>query len=160
MSVHLPKQRGRRCCVCFCFPKQPLLWHLQLDDVQMIAGPLMTACPPPQVEAQAEGELVKLEEAGMGTTRSMDAPSLQLVLLHFMLCLPLQRHNALLWVGWSNSSSAAPASAMGVLGWHLTSSEHHLPQTTQCKTLPKNHFVLLGICVISKGPSQELTRAS
>lgn len=64
MSVHLPKQRGGRCCV-FCFPKQSLLWHLQLGDVQMAAGPLMTACPPPQGETQAEGELVKLEESGM-----------------------------------------------------------------------------------------------
>lgn len=38
-------------------------------------------------------------------------------------------------MGWSNSSSAAQTSAMGVLGWHLTSSQHHLPQTTHCKTL-------------------------
>lgn len=65
MSVHLPKRRGGRCCVCFCFPKQSLLWHLQLDDVQMTAGPLMAACPPAQGETQEEGELVKLQEAGV-----------------------------------------------------------------------------------------------
>lgn len=65
----------------------------------------------------------------------MDAPSLQLILLHFMLYLLLHGHSTLLWVGWSNSLSAAQTSAMGVLGWHLTSSEHHLPLTTQCKIL-------------------------
>lgn len=89
-----------------------------------------------------------------GTTRSMDAPSLELVLLHFMLCLLLHGHNALLWVGWSNSSSAAQTSAMGVLGWHLASSEQCLPQSPNvkhCSGLPKNHLVLLGSYVISRG---------
>lgn len=83
-----------------------------------------------------------------GTTRSMDAPSLELVLLHFMLCLLLHGHNALLRVGWSNSSSAAQTSAMGVLGWHLASSEQCLPQTTQCKTLFR--FAQKSSCLFGK----------
>lgn len=65
----------------------------------------------------------------------MDAPSMELVLLHFLLYLLLHGHSALLLIGWSNSSPAAQTSAMGLLGSHLTSSEHHLPQSTQCKTL-------------------------
>lgn len=84
----------------------------------------------------------------LGTTRSMDASSLQLVLLHFMLCLLLHGHSVLLRVGWSISSSATQISAMGVLGWHLTSSEHHLPQTTQCKTLLR--FAQKSFCPFGK----------
>lgn len=163
MSVHLPKWRGGRCCFCFCFPKQSLLWHLQLDDVQMTAGPLMTACLPLQGETQAEGEVVKLEEAGMcqAPQVSMDAPSLELVLLHFMLCLLLHGHNALLRVGWSNSSSAAQTSAMGVLGWQVQNSVFLKPPNVKhCSGLPKNHLVLLGSYMISRGRVQELTRAS
>lgn len=84
----------------------------------------------------------------LGSTRSMNAPSLELVLLHFVLCLLLHRHNDLLQVAWSNSSSAAQTSAMGVLGWHLTSSEHHLPQTIQCKTLLR--FAQKAFCPFGK----------
>lgn len=37
---------------------------------------------------------------------------------------------------------------MGVLGWYLTSSQHHLPQTTQCKTLLR--FAQKSFCPFGK----------
>lgn len=64
MSVYLPTWRGRRCLVWF-FLKPFLFWHLQLNDLQMTAGPLMSACPHLQSDNQSERELGKLEGAGM-----------------------------------------------------------------------------------------------
>lgn len=48
----------------FFFSEQSVFRHLQLNDLQMTAGPL-SACPPLQSETQAEWEFIKLEGAGM-----------------------------------------------------------------------------------------------